>query len=203
MEELHQSPSWGAAVAAWRRAAVISRPGAERTIAAALETSTGAKDIAAVMHARLINFASRMPSGEFAVVPDPIHTDRPDLADLIDQVSKRIKRRTDSIIRAALVLDPEWKQNLLDALPPNIGADALNSAIGTVAIYRERWGVGDSSLPLGPVPADYEREQQSQTVGVQRLIDAASRAVANQDSDIWLGMPSNREPSLINVGWQL
>jgi hypothetical protein len=140
--------------------------------------------------------------------PDPlfevINTTRPDLANTISQIHKRIQRRTDKVTLEALMHDPEWKRNLLEALPPNIGADDKSSVVGGVAVYRDRWGINDSPLPLGPVPAEYEWERKSQTVSVQRLIDGARRTAATSPQPgMWIDEPPTREASLMNVGWQL
>lgn len=203
-EELQQSPSWGATVAAWRRSTSFSVPGARRIVVNALKTSGSAKDPTAIIHSRLHHFLSEMP----VAAPDPlfevINTARPDLTNTISQVQKRIQRRADKVTFEALMHDSGWKRNLLEALPPNMGAEDKSRAIGAVAIYRDRWGIDDSPLPLGPVPAEYEWERNSQTVCVQQLIEAAgSKAVANQQPDMGLDQPPTREASLINVGWQL
>ncbi len=50
---LEQSPSWGAAVAAWRAATAVSRRGAERVVEQALRDTTGVNDPAAVLSMRL------------------------------------------------------------------------------------------------------------------------------------------------------
>ncbi len=203
-EELQQSPSWGSTVAAWRRSTSVSRPSAQWTVAKALETSASSEDPTAIIHARLRSFLNGMAAGWPDTLAGPIDTARRDLASMISQVHKRIQRRTDKVTLEALMHDFEWKRNLLEALPPNIGADDKSSLIGGVAVYRDRWGVGDSPLPLGPVPAEYEWERNSQTVSVQRLIDAAGRtAVANQQPGLWFDESPSREPSLIDVGWQL
>jgi hypothetical protein len=51
--ELEQSPSWGAAVAAWRKATAVSRQGAESVVEQTLRDITGANDPAAVLSMRL------------------------------------------------------------------------------------------------------------------------------------------------------
>ena len=102
------------------------------------------------------------------------------------------------------MLDSEWKRNLLEALPPNTGADHANRLIATVAIYRDQRGIDDSPLPLGPVPADYEWERKSQYENIHDLIDkSAHRTAAHQQPEGWLEDSIYRDASLINVGWQL
>ncbi len=203
-EVLQQSPSWGATVAAWRRATAISRPGAQRTVTAALETSGDAKDTTAVLHARLVNFSSRMPAGDRAVIPEPLHTNRPDLADMINQVARRIRRRAKHVASVALTQDTEWKRNLLDLLPPNTAAEDTARLIARVAIYRDRWGIDDSPLPLGPAPADHDWEQSSQYEHLKRVTDrASSQPNRQQQLGQWLEDSISLQVSPSTFGWQL
>ncbi|MBB6403438.1 ATP-dependent RecD-like DNA helicase [Arthrobacter sp. AZCC_0090] len=203
VDELRQSQSWGATVAAWRRSTVASRATAEHVVLEALETIASAQDPAAVLHSRLLSFRNGIAAHETDPLTEPIRTVRPDVAKMIGQVVERIKRRTYTITKAAQMLDTEWKRNLLGALPPTMREDDLKRVIGTVALYRDRWGVDDSPLPLGPIPEDSDRERLSQTTGVQQLIAEASRAAVAKQPDSWFDVPFNREPGLRNVGWQL
>ncbi|MBT8163712.1 MULTISPECIES: MobF family relaxase [Arthrobacter] len=202
-EELQQSPSWGATVAAWRRATALSRPGAQRTVTAALETSGDAKDAAAVLHARLVNFSSRMPAGDRAVIPEPLHTNRPDLADMIKQVTERTKRRALAVTKAALKQDTEWKRNLLGFLPPNTTTEDTARLIARVAVYRDRWDIHDSPLPLGPAPADFEWERTSQYEHIERAIDQITARPARQQPGQWLEDSISRQANPNTVGWRL
>ncbi|MGO4586553.1 MobF family relaxase [Arthrobacter sp. 2RAF6] len=202
--ELRQSPSWGATVATWRRSTGISRSTAQRIVANALETSTTAEDATAVIHARLRNFVAGMSEREPALIPDPVHTDRPDLTDMISQVAERIKRRADEVSRRALITDPEWKRNLLEILQEVASVDDTVPVIGRVAAYRDRWGIDNSPLPLGPIPADYEWEQKSQFENIRRSIDQTRfSSVAHPQPGSWVEDSVSRGASLINVGWQL
>ncbi|MFE5835836.1 MobF family relaxase [Arthrobacter sp. NPDC056493] len=198
--ELQQSPSWGATVAAWRRAVQVSRPSAQRVVKAALGTSQSAKDVAAVVHSRLRRFLTEMP----AVAEDPlapVHSARPDLTNLISQVQERMQHRMDHVIRDALTHDAVWKRNLVDSLDPDVRSDDAHHVVGRVAIFRDRWGVEDSPLPLGPVPAAYEWEQRS---GIDQLIGQLALPLTGQPQGYgWVGEPATQADSLINVGWQL
>ncbi|MBT8160097.1 MULTISPECIES: MobF family relaxase [Arthrobacter] len=203
-EELQQSPSWGATVAAWRRSTRVSLSGARRIVVKALETTGSANDPTAIIHSRLRHFLSEMTVAGPDPLSEVINTARPDLANTISQVQKRIQRRVEKVTFEALINDPEWKRNLREALRPNASAEDLRRVTSAVAVYRDRWGIDDSPLPLGPVPADYEWERNSQTVSVQQLIEAAGRrAVTSQQPGMGLDQPPTREASLINVGWQL
>lgn len=200
-DELKRAPSWGATVAAWRRSSEISRPGAQRTVAKALETGESARDLTSIIHSRLLSFVSTMPVSYPPIISQPVHTDRPDLADMINQVSERIQRRATKVTATALMHDTEWKRNLLQDLSSQ---DDVPSVIGRVAVYRDRWGIDDSSVPLGPVPGEYEWERAMQYETIQRLISrTVSQAVWRQQAGIWGADSLYREADLINVGWLL
>ncbi|MFK4296576.1 conjugative relaxase-like TrwC/TraI family protein [Arthrobacter sp. GAS37] len=204
IDELRQSPSWGATVAAWRRSTGISRPSAQRQVAKAFETNTSANDPTSVIHARLRSFLNGMPAGGPDPLVEPIHTERRDLASMISQVRMRIQNRADKVTFEALIHDPEWKRNLLGILPKGISADGKSLVIGRVATYRDRWGIDNSPLPFGSVPAEYEWERKSQYDNLQRIIErTASRSVAHQRSGPRTEDSVAQDVSLINVGWQL
>ena len=65
--ELEQSPSWGAAIAAWRKATAVSRQGAERVVEQTLRDSAGANDPAGVLSMQL----RRSLGGKPTATPDP------------------------------------------------------------------------------------------------------------------------------------
>ena len=69
---------------------------------------------------------------------------------------------------------------------------------------RDRWGIDDSPLPLGPVPAAYEWEQREQRANIDRLVEQAGVSSPSPvDSPRWTDDPKTWEDRLINVGWQL
>lgn len=202
--ELQQSPSWGAAVAAWRRSVGVSRPSAQRVVAATLEPSASARDTAAVVHSRLRQFLSAMPAAGVDPLTEELRILRPDLANMITQVRERIQHRMDHITKAALMSDAKWKRNLLEALGPFVTQEETASVLRRIAIYRDRWSIDDSPLTLGPVPAAFEWEQKEQRVFIDRLIEHAGVPSAGPvDSPTWIDHPKTWEDRLINVGWQL
>ncbi|MFF2032087.1 MobF family relaxase [Arthrobacter sp. NPDC058192] len=135
---------------------------------------------------------------------NPIHTDRPDLANMIKQATARIKHRAVSVINAALTQDPDWKRNLVDALPPPASAEDTSYLIGRIAIYRDRWGIDDSPLPLGPTPADHEWERKAQHHNIQDLIhQTASRPAQQQQPGSWPEAAVAGLPGPVSTGWQL
>ncbi|MFE4837383.1 MobF family relaxase [Arthrobacter sp. NPDC056691] len=201
--ELQQSPSWGATVAAWRRSVQVSRPSTQRVVKAAMGTSESAKDLAAVVHSRLRRFLTAMPVIEEDPLA-PVNSARPDLAHMVDQIQERIRQRMDNITRDAFMHDPGWKRNLVESLGPDIRSEDAHDIVRRVAIFRDRWGVGDSPLPLGPVPAPYEWEQREQRAGIDQLIGQLALPLTGQpQGNCWVGEPVTQADSLINVGWQL
>lgn len=202
--ELQQSPSWGAAVAAWRRATGVSRPSTQRVVIAALQTDTAARDTAAVIHSRLRKFLSRMPAVGIDPLAEPVRTSRPDAADMISQIQGRIQQRMTNVARDAMMRDTEWQRALRETLGPNSLPEHATDVICSVAVYRDRWGFDDSPLPLGPVPDSYDWEQQEQRARITRLVDQAAPSSAGyrqasklpNDLITW-------DDRLINVGWQI
>ncbi|WP_162943661.1 MobF family relaxase [Arthrobacter celericrescens] len=202
--ELQESPSWGAAVAAWRRAAAVSRPSARRVVLSGLKTNAGARDLAAVVHSRLRQFLATMPTAGIDALTEPIHTARHDLASVISQVRARMQDRTERITRSAIAWGAEWKRNLLEALGPNVLPENAMDVIHKAAVYRDKWGIDDSVLPFGPVPASHEWEQLEQRATMIGLIDQTALSSAGQlQAPTWTSDLVASEQRLINVGWQL
>lgn len=80
--ELEQSPSWGASVAAWRKATAVSRQGAERVLEETPRNATGARDPSALLSMRLRRFLKGMPTATADALVEELATPRPDLADI-------------------------------------------------------------------------------------------------------------------------
>jgi hypothetical protein len=126
------------------------------------------------------------------------------LADLIAQVSNRMLHRSEAVIQAALVSETDWVRDLQTFLG-QVGPEDTNRLIRAVAIFRDRWGIDNSPLPLGPVPPDYEWEQKLQRIEIERQIAQASlpASVAPQRIDVRVDEPDFGDSPLMNVGWQL
>jgi hypothetical protein len=205
--QLEQSPSWGAAVAAWRKAIAVSRKGAERVMEQTLRHTIGAYDPAAVLSMRLRHSLKGMPTAATEPSLGVLDIPRPDLAELLDQVRNRIWQRTEAVTMAALLQDPEWKSSMIAFTGDDTGGDQsghLIRLIREVAIYRDRWGISDSPLPLGPVPADYEWEQLGQRERLTEAIeDARSRSNAVQPAASAMNLPRPPQGVLTSAGWQL
>lgn len=201
--ELQQSPSWGAVVAAWRQATSIS-PSTQRVVIAALRTDAAARDMAAVIHSRLRQFLSGMPAAGIDSLAEPRRMPRHDVAGMISQVQDRVQQRMTNVARDGMMRDTEWKRALLDTLGPNTLPEQAMNVIRSVAVYRDRWGIDDSPLPLGPVPDSYDWEQQEQRARIARLVDqAALSSTSYSQASKLLDDPITWQDRLINVGWQI
>ena len=198
--ELEKSPAWGAAVAAWRKATAVSLQGAERVLEETLRDKTGANDHASILSMRLRRFVNGMPTMSIDPLLEGLATPRPDLAEMVDQVRQRIRQRTDTVAMTALTEDPEWKR----VLAVSLGSGASGQLIRDVALFRDRWGISDSPLPLGATPADYEWEQRDQREKLQVMIDGARNCpIAPQRETSSLNMPLSQQVVLTRAGWQL
>jgi hypothetical protein len=145
-----------------------------------------------------------MPTGGIDPLAEHLRTARPDLANMITQVRERIRHRTDHVTRAAMMSDVEWKRNLLEALGPFVTQEEATGVLRRIAIYRDRWGIDDSTLALGPFPAAYEWQQREQRLNIDRLVEQAGVSSPSPvDSPTWTDGPKALEDRLINVGWQL
>ncbi|UKA76147.1 MobF family relaxase [Arthrobacter sp. FW306-07-I] len=200
-----QSPSWGAAVAAWRRASSINRPGAERLVRGVVETVASAKDPAAVLHHHFRQYIAKMPTNGPADIHETVRTARPDVANLMEQVRARIQHRQEQVTQDALMLETEWKHNLLESLPRVVPPEVVLKVLRGVAIFRDTWGVGDSPLPLGPVPADYEWAQQKERASLEQAIDQARRyrPPENLGHTNWVNNGLHTQASSSAAGWEL
>ncbi|WP_405475869.1 MobF family relaxase [Paenarthrobacter ilicis] len=201
-EEVRESPAWGAAVAAWRRASNVNRSGALRTLNEALGSEANAWDLTAVAHTRLRRFCSAMPQTPIDPLTEQITIDRPDLAELLDQVRRRIGNRAERVAKAALLDEPEWATALL--LNTGAGTDAPKWAalIREVAVYRDLWGVNSAAIPVGPTPADWEWEQRAQWDYLQRTIGQVSTPQPEL-KDAGTLYEFDSPISLTRTGWQL
>lgn len=173
VNHLQESPSWGAGVAAWRRAVAISPGTAQRVLESALRHPGDAQDHMAIIHARLRQVAGSGPS---EAPPDVLHEllspDRADLVDMIDQVRSRAINRRDLVARDALTGGLSWVRALETSLGSSIRPDSWAIAVGEVAAFRDRWDISTTVDPLGPIPANYEWEQAAQRATLQRRLQS-------------------------------
>ncbi|MDQ0144695.1 MobF family relaxase [Pseudarthrobacter niigatensis] len=201
VQELSASPSWGAAVAAWRKATAIGRHGAEHVMEQTLQDSHSAHDPLALLSARLRRYTRGTPTAAI----DPLHESfsalGPELADMIAQLRERIRRRTETVTRAALMQDVPWKDELTAAVG---GTESFGRLVRQVALFRDRWGIYDSHLPLGAAPADYEWEQLHEREKIQNAISSAGNCQAGPHQGV---TPSEthrfQHVVLTSSGWQI
>ncbi|MGF9648848.1 MobF family relaxase [Pseudarthrobacter oxydans] len=199
--ELEQSPSWGAAVAAWRKATAVSRQGAERVVEQTLRDAAGANEPAAVLSMRLRRNLRGMPTATSNPLDEALAISRPDLAEMVDQVRERIRKRTDAVTMAAIMQDFDWKNSLIDVLGSGGSSGQL---IRDIALFRDRWGISDSPLPLGALPSDHEWEQRGHRARLQDAIDAAKNALTTlPPSSSSENMTHSQQVVLTSAGWQL
>ena len=201
-EEMRESPAWGAAVAAWRRANNISSLGAHRALNETLGSEANALDLTAVAHARLRRFCSAMPPSPIDPLTEQLPIDRADLAALLDQVRRRIGNRAEQVANSALLGEPDWTTELWQDI--GAGADPFEMAvlIREVAVYRDRWGVNSAAIPLGPTPADWEWEQRAQWDFLQRAIGQVATPQPALE-DVRNSYEFDSPISLTSTGWQL
>lgn len=201
-QEFEQSPSWGAAVAAWRKATAVSRQDTERILSQYCQETSTANDRCAVLSMRLRRFMKGRTTAVEEPLVEKLTIPRPDLAAMIQQVRERISQRTEIVSIAALTTDPEWKRALLDAVGDSTSGKTWQ-LVRDVAVFRDRWALPDSPLPLGPSPADYEWEQRGQRERINAAINNARRRGAAQLDESPVDSALSQQVVLTSAGWQL
>ncbi|BCW47993.1 hypothetical protein [Arthrobacter sp. StoSoilB13] len=167
-----------------------------------LAADATAEDLTAVVHSRLRRYGSAMPHAPIDPLSEQLVVERDDLRETLNQVRRRIGNRTDHVARAALLEEPEWKTALVNELGAQTDAFENAALIREVAVYRERWGIHDSPLPLGASPADWEWEQRSQWEHLQGVVQKASKPLLAPTALVnFNGMQTQQ--SLTSAGWQL
>ncbi|MHC6592773.1 MobF family relaxase [Arthrobacter sp. C152] len=201
VQELSASPSWGAAVAAWRKATAVGHHGAERVMERTVQDSHSVHDPMALLSARLRRYTKGSPTMEMYPLRESFPVLGPELADMIVQVRERIRQRMESVTWAALTQDAPWKDELTAA----VGAtESSGGLIRDVALFRDRWGIYDSHLPLGAPTADYEWEQLGQRQRLHEAIESARSSQAAPQPEIsTTEMHRSQHVVLTSSGWQI
>ncbi|MCU6480463.1 MobF family relaxase [Arthrobacter sp. A2-55] len=172
--EMRKSPSWGAMVAAWRRAAVTDRPLAEQTLVDGLRPTSGARDVAAVVHSRLQTLQRHVPAtAATGYAPATVPTDREDLRELLNGVEQRIAKRISTISVRALANEADWVRQLRAQCGLQANDDRWKDLVRDVAGYRDRWDIDTDSLALGPPPSATDWQQADQRARIENRITAA------------------------------
>ncbi|MFF1880591.1 MobF family relaxase [Pseudarthrobacter sp. NPDC058196] len=193
------SPSWGATVAAWRKATAISRHETERVLQQFCHETSSANDRCAVLSVRLRRLARGTTAAAEPLV-EKLTISRPDLAEMVEQVRVRISHRTETVSLAALTDEPEWKRALIDA-SGGCTSGELWQLVRDVAVYRDRWALPDSALPLGVAPANYEWEQLTHRARLSQAIENARFRSEPGISSEGFSLP--QQVVLTSAGWQL
>ena len=199
---LQVSPAWGAAVAAWRRASNCNRPGALRAVADGVASAASAKDVASVVHSRLRHHCSSMPQTPLDTLSENFPAARADLAAMIEQVRLRIRTRREFVANEVLLEEPGWKLRILEDLGPQTDPFESMALLREVAVYRDRWGLHDTSLPLGAPPAEWEWEEHAHWTRLQRAIHWANQKIPEVEV-IRGAYALTPHQSLTSEGWQL
>ncbi|WP_315899826.1 MobF family relaxase [Arthrobacter alpinus] len=199
---LQESPFWGAGVATWRHVMDDNPAAAQRVLAGALRHPGNAQDHMAVLHARLRQTVTNDPlKASLDVLDEALFTERADLTDMISQVRVRTINRRDRVSWEALSVGSPWIQELERILGSTVRPDRWATAVGEVAIFRDRWEITTSTDLLGPIPASYEWEQSEQRASLQRLIQSLREGPSSslEQGAPALPAPIMRQP-LIHVG---
>lgn len=200
-DKLQRSPSWGAGVAAWRRATAAQRTAAEATLEHALRRPGDAKDIMAVLLARLRLVGGNEPSHIGGWLEEDLSTSRTDVAEVIAQVRSLAASRIEELKLGALTGSALWTRYIDDSLPVNVEPADRNALMEHIAFYRDRWLIGDSPEPLGPPPADYEWERASNRRELETELTHLQNTSASKNETEFVAVPVGA--ALTNVGWEI
>ena len=198
---LECSPSWGAGVAAWRRATAREPRAAVATLEHTIRRPGDADDLMAVLHARLRLLGGSTSAGLDDWLHEHLTSSRPDLADMITQVRRLAAARVQELKMKVLTGTDPWTQRVDGTLPSGNNAMDRNVLLEQIAIYRDRWLIGKDPEPLGPPTADYEwdrandrRQLEAELARLQSTVAASDGATAERVS---VGA------ALTNVGWEI
>ncbi|NVM96151.1 MobF family relaxase [Arthrobacter wenxiniae] len=201
VSHLHESPSWGAGVAVWRRALFTDPGAAHHVLSCALRHPGDAQDHMAVIHARLRRVAGNGIHQSGNALSEVLSTERADLREMIEQVRSRTVTRRDDVAKRALTSKPSWVQALQAMAGPEVDAQRWVAVVGEIAAYRDRWGIEGRADPLGPVPASYDWEQTRDRDELQLQIQSMLQSAALSAEESQAAIPASivHKP-LIDVG---
>ncbi|WP_425864742.1 MobF family relaxase [Arthrobacter sp. TWP1-1] len=198
---LECSLSWGAGVAAWRRASAHEPLAAAATLKHAIRRPGDAKDVMAILHSRLRLIGGGKSSGTGDLLQEDINSSRADLADMIAQVRSLAALRVDELKVLALSGTATWTRELADSLPDGITAIDRNTLVERIAIYRDRWLIKEDPEPLGQPPADYEWERANDRGQLEaELAHLQSTTATSNGAEI---KTVHIAAALTNVGWEI
>ena len=178
--ELQKSPSWGPAVTLWKRLSSSNRQLAEQTVLGALAPSGPVRDHAAILHSRL---SQALGKDRHTVGLVHVHSDREDVAALLHQVERRLARRSAVVGSRALILDHPWKREIVQLLDAANNPNLTRRVLQDVAVFRDRWGVTDEFLPLGPQPNWEDEQMVSHRHRIEKSIEASMATTTRASTD--------------------
>jgi conjugative relaxase-like TrwC/TraI family protein len=122
-------------------------------------------DIAAVLHSRLTHTATRTANGRNRIaglVPQALGQFPQDVSDALDRRAELIEHRARALAEQALRDHEPWTRRV-PSRPRGAGEHAWQSAIASVAAYRDLYGVTGDSL-LGDPPTTLAQRVHAQRV---------------------------------------
>lgn len=198
--EMQASPSWGAMVAAWRRTAVINRSLAEQALVGGLQPTSGARDVAAVVHSRLQAVQRRLPAtGTLTYSPASAPTDREDLRELLNDLQQRITERVATVAVHALANDEPWTSQLSAQSGLQSSDVAWKALVRDVAGFRDRWDIDNPALPLGAPPNATDWDHSDQRARLEARITAAKSSISTSTLSTATPEPTPRPHSSVPV----
>lgn len=198
---LECSPSWGAGVAAWRRATAAQPRAATATLEHTIRRPGDADDLMAVLHARLRLVGGSTSAGQDDWLDEGFASNRSDLTDMIAQVRSFAAARVQELKVKALTCADAWIRRVAGSLPDGTAASDRNGLIERIAIYRDRWLIGDDPEPLGPPTADYEWERANDRRLLETELARLQNTAAASNGASAVKVPVG--VTLTNVGWEI
>lgn len=198
---LECSPSWDAGVAAWRRATARESRAAVATLEHTIRRPGDAQDVTAVLHSRLRLIGDRTSTGHDDWLHEDFTSSRSDLSDMIAQVRSLAASRVQELKVKALAGTDPWARRVDDSLPDSTNTMDRNALLEQIAIYRDRWLIGDDPEPLGPPTADYEWERSNDRRQLEAELARLQSAAATSNGASAVKVPVGA--ALTNVGWKI
>lgn len=156
--EVESSPAFGALTLALRRAEAHGLDVTAALPRLLTRSSTGADDVAAVLHARVERWTSSAATATggnliVGLLPASAGVDDAEVQAALSQRAELIAIRADALVERAQTAAAPWLTSLPPQPPPGPQAQDWSAAMRTIVAYRERWDVTDPVRPLGTTPA--------------------------------------------------
>jgi hypothetical protein len=180
--ELQASSAYGPLLAALRRGEGAGLDVSQMLLRAVSQSSlNNAKDLAAVVHARVERIVSRSErrSGRHlnlvaGLVPPSEHITDPTLVTPLRELEALISQRADWLAEHAATEDQPWYQTVQQSLS-NASPSYRQTCTRDIAAYRERYGVRTQEA-LGTEPSPTAYTQQRDRTRLAKMIRATQSA---------------------------